>query len=199
MATPKVQRVGIWVITIVMVVGVIGSFAVMILSSQNQSQEDAAQQKALDEYQKQLKKQQQEASELSTKYYPTLKKYKNTPTQFDPTTVGKKVTKHDLIAGKGSVIEKGDNYKAYYIGWNPDGKTFDSSFSSDGNSLNEPIDTTQGSGLIKGWSEGVIGMKVGGVRELTIPSDLAYGKSGQGDDIPANTPLKFIVYIIKKD
>ncbi len=50
--------------------------------------------------------------------------------------------------------------------------------------------------LIPGWAEGVIGMRVGGVREITIPSDLAYKDQGSGNDIPPNTPIKFIVYVI---
>jgi FKBP-type peptidyl-prolyl cis-trans isomerase FkpA len=50
--------------------------------------------------------------------------------------------------------------------------------------------------LIQGWKEGMKGMKIGGIREITIPSDKAYGESGQGDDIPANTPLKFVVMAI---
>lgn len=52
--------------------------------------------------------------------------------------------------------------------------------------------------MIKGWSQGVIGMKIGGVRELTIPYDLAYGETGSGDKIPANTPLKFVIMLIEQ-
>jgi FKBP-type peptidyl-prolyl cis-trans isomerase len=78
-------------------------------------------------------------------------------------------------------------------GWNPKGVVFDQSI-SDGK-LIAPI---AGGNLITGWNEGVIGMKIGGVRELSIPSDKAYGSTGSGDNIPPNTPIKFIVMIIPK-
>ena len=53
--------------------------------------------------------------------------------------------------------------------------------------------------MINGWKEGVIGMKLGGVRELTIPAAKAYGSQSAGDKIPANAPLKFVVMAIKAD
>lgn len=195
MATPKAQRIGIWIITVVMTVGVIGSFLVMILSTKNQEQDSKAQQTALAEYQKQQK----EAAQQSAKYYPTFEKYHDVPQQFDPTTVGKTVEQKDLKVGTGTVLKEGENYQSYYIGWNPDGKVFDSSF-ADGSSLKAALDTASlggPGGLIKGWSQGVIGMKEGGIRELTIPAKLAYGDQSPSADIPANTPLKFIVYVVK--
>lgn len=200
MATPKAQRIGIWIITVVMTFGVIGSFLVMILGSQNQTKEQQQQQQALAAQQKQQEQQQAEAAKLSDKYYPVFKKYEATPNQFDPTTVGKTVATKDLKAGTGATLSKSTSYQAYYIGWDPDGKVFDSSFSS--GALAGPLDATPG-GLIPGWESGVVGMKAGGIRELTIPSDLAYGASGSVNPntgemvIKPNTPLKFIVYVIK--
>lgn len=82
---------------------------------------------------------------------------------------------------------------AFYIGWNPKGKVFESSIK--GESLSRPLDVTPGY-LLSGWYSGVDGMKMGGVREITLPSDLAYGETGKGDDIPPNTPIKFIVLAI---
>jgi FKBP-type peptidyl-prolyl cis-trans isomerase len=107
--------------------------------------------------------------------------------------VGDKVTTRDIKAGDGAEITADTKYQAYYTGWNPKGVVFDSSIK--GESLGAPIDTSQIS-LIQGWNEGVVGMKVGGVREITIPSDLAYGEQGSGDTIPPNTPIKFVVMII---
>lgn len=197
MATPKSQRIGIWVIAVVMLVGTIGSFAVMVLASDNDRKEQAEQQKIYEEYQKEMEKQQAEAKKLATTHYPIFEAYESTPKQFDPKTVGSKVVKKDLKVGSGAEIKDGDGYVAYYIGWNPDGKTFDSSF--EGGSLKAPLETTGTSGeLIPGWEQGVIGMKVGGVRQLTIPAKLAYDDQSPSEDIPANSPLKFIVYIIEK-
>lgn len=193
MATPKSQRIAILVIAAVMLVGTIGSFAVMVLAGENAKDDLAQQNKLLEEYQKQMEEQQKEGQKLSAEYYPQFKPYQDDPAAFDGETVGDKVTTKDLVVGTGAEIKEGTTYRAYYIGWNPKGKTFDSSF--DGEKLKAPLDTSQIS-LIPGWGQGVIGMKVGGVRELTIPSDLAYGETGQGDDIPPNTPIKFIVMII---
>ena len=197
MATPKAQRIGIWVIAVVMLIGTLGSFAVMVLGTENDKKDQDEYNKMLEEYQKQEKEKQakadKEAAELSKKYYSTLEKYKDNPKAFDADKVGDSVTTDDLVVGDGAVIKKDTTYKAYYIGWNPKGKTFDSSF--EGSSLKAPLDTSVMS-LIPGWELGVEGMKVGGIRELTIPSDLAYKDQDKGADIPPNTPLKFIVMII---
>jgi FKBP-type peptidyl-prolyl cis-trans isomerase FkpA len=197
MATPKSQRIGIWIIAAVLLIGTLGSFLAMVLQGDN-SRKD--QQKAMEDYQKQMdeyKKQQEElnkqAEGLSAQYYPEFSQYKNTPAEFDANQVGDQVTTKDLKVGDGADIKADTKYQAYYIGWNPKGKSFDSSF--DGEKLKAPVDTSEAS-LIEGWNKGVEGMKVGGIREITIPSDLAYKDQGSGDDIPPNTPIKFIVMII---
>ncbi|HET6747142.1 MAG TPA: FKBP-type peptidyl-prolyl cis-trans isomerase [Candidatus Saccharimonadales bacterium] len=193
MATPKSQRIGIWVIASVLMIGTIGSFAVMILQSQNAQTDQQQQQKLIEEYQKQLADQQKQADELSSQYYAEFSQYKDVPAAFDMNAVGDKVTTNDLKPGTGAEIKSDTKYKAYYIGWNPKGKVFDSSISDQ--KLKAPIDTATTT-LIEGWSQGTVGMKVGGVREITIPSDLAYKDQGSGDDIPPNTPIKFVVMVI---
>lgn len=195
MATKKSQRIGIWIIAIVMLVGTLGSFAVMVLGTQNQATDLAKQQEMYKEYEKMLAEQQKKADELSTKYYDSFKEYESKPATFDAGTVGDSVTTNDLKQGDGAEIKADTKYQAYYIGWNPKGKTFDSSIDSDKKKLKNPIDTSESS-LIEGWAKGIEGMKVGGVREITIPSDLAYGEKGSGDNIPPNTPIKFIVMVI---
>ena len=196
MATKTTQRIGIWIIAGALVFGTIGSFAVMILAPKNhqadqgRAQEQYAQyQESLDAYQEQVTAQ---ATELSEKYYDEFSQYESVPAAFDKADVTKLETK-DLKIGSGEVITKDSEYSAYYIGWNPQGEVFDSSF--DGERLKAPI---AGGNLIEGWNEGVVGMKTGGVRLLTIPAEQAYGEQGQGDNIPPNTPLKFIVMIIPK-
>lgn len=187
MATTRGQRIGIWVIAMTMTVGTIGSFAAMVLSNQNSSNEQQA-------AQQQLAAQQQQTSALSAKYYSVLKPYQSTPAAFDASQVDSStVATTDLVVGTGVTIDSSTKYQAYYIGWTPDGKTFDSSFN--GNALSAPIDTSTTS-LIDGWNQGVVGMKVGGIREVTIPSKLAYGSAGSGSSIPPNTPIKFIIMII---
>jgi len=195
-STSLKQRIGIWVITIVMTVGTIFSFLVIIISNQNSAEESKVQQEkynkyltASNEYQSKVAAQ---TKELSDKYYEKIKAYSTYPAAFSKDSVTSLTTK-DLVIGDGNEIKADTSYSSYYIGWNPDGKIFDQSIDTSANTLKAPLASGN---LISGWNEGVIGMKVGGVRELTIPSDKAYGESGQGALIPANTPLKFIVMII---
>jgi len=190
------QRIGIWVITIVMTVGTIFSFLVIIIGNQNNAEESKTQQEkyskylaASNDYQSKVTAQ---TTELSDKYYEKMKVYSTYPAAFDKASVSSLSTK-DLVVGTGDEINSSSSYSSFYIGWNPDGKIFDQSIDTATNTLKAPIASGN---LIIGWNEGVIGMKIGGVREVTIPSDKAYGQTGQGDLIPANTPLKFIIMII---
>ena len=196
MATTKTQRIGIWIIAIFMAVGTIGSFAIIALANQNQQVDQARINELTAKYQKDQKEYQEkkdaQTKALSDKYYETFSQYASRPAEFDKNGVSELKTE-DIVIGDGADITTESSFTAYYIGWNPGGTVFDSSL-NDG-SLKAPI-TAQPGGVIKGWTQGVEGMKVGGVRELTIPADLAYGESGSGDLIPPNTPLKFIVMII---
>lgn len=196
MATTKTQRIGIWIIAAFMAVGTIGSFAIIVLANQNGQRDQArineltaAYQEDAGEYQAKVDAQ---AKELSDKYYKTFNKYAKRPASFDAASV-KELSHVDLMAGDGEVLTDQSTFTAYYLGWTPDGKVFDGSI--DGGSLKAPITAAPG-GVIQGWTDGVDGMKVGGVRELSIPAELAYGESGSGESIPPNTPLKFIVMVI---
>jgi FKBP-type peptidyl-prolyl cis-trans isomerase len=81
----------------------------------------------------------------------------------------------------------------HYTGWLEDGTLFDSSITR-----GEPFSFTLGTGgVIPGWEEGLLGMKAGGVRQLIIPPDLAYGESGAGDTIPANATLIFDIELLE--
>jgi FKBP-type peptidyl-prolyl cis-trans isomerase FkpA len=196
-AAPKGQRIGIIIIAVVMIVGTLGSFAVAILATQNNSADAQKQQAAYAKYQESLKDYQKkvddQATALSKKYYATFSKYEDYPSSYDIDSVTKLKTE-DLKVGTGAKIGDDTEYAAYYIGWNPKGKVFDTSINGD--ALKAPIDPSQG--LITGWTEGVKGMKIGGVRLVEIPSDKAYGEAGSGDNIPPNTPIKFIIMAIEK-
>ncbi|MDD3036006.1 MAG: FKBP-type peptidyl-prolyl cis-trans isomerase [Candidatus Saccharimonadaceae bacterium] len=189
MATPKSQRIGIWIITFVLAAGTLGSFLVMGLSVQNQSVDQKKLQDAYSKYELDVA---QQTFQLSGKYYEEFSKYNTEVASFDSEGV-KELVKRDLKVGDGEEIKSDTDYSAYYIGWNPKGVIFDQSISE--GSLKAPISK---GGLIEGWDEGVIGMKFGGVREITIPSEKAYGETGSGDNIPANTPIKFVIMIIPK-
>jgi FKBP-type peptidyl-prolyl cis-trans isomerase len=103
----------------------------------------------------------------------------------------------DQKEGTGAEAKKGDTVEVHYTGWlyqdGKIGKKFDSSVDR-----KEPFVFMLGAGrVIKGWDEGVAGMKVGGKRKLIIPPDLAYGKRGAGQDIPPDATLLFEVELLK--
>lgn len=196
MATPRSQRIGIWIIAVVMVVGTLGSFAVIVLANQNSSVDQARLNELTTKYQEDTKKYQAkvdaQAKDLSKKYFDDFNEYADRPAKFDRDGVDK-LKKDDLKDGDGKKLGKDATFTAYYLGWTPDGKVFDGSI--DGKQLKAPFTAAPG-GVIEGWTKGVEGMKVGGVRELTIPSDQAYGEKGSGDSIAPNTPLKFVIMVI---
>lgn len=188
--TPNAQRISILVIAVVMILGTLGSFAMLMLANDNALTE---QDRLMTEYQEQMEQQQAEAGELAEKYTPIFKEYEDRPVAFDADKVGDEVTFVDIKEGDGEEINDNSTYRAYYIGWNPKGVVFDSSISGD--TLKPPLPISLGA-VITGWHDGVEGMKIGGVREITIPSDLAYGETGRGDNIPPNTPIKFLILAI---
>lgn len=201
MATTKGQRIGIAIILAVTVIGTFGSFAVIILGSQNTAKEDAQLQQDYKDYQAKYaeyqKKVDAQAAELSAKYYDTFRQYASRVGAYDLEANNKTMKTEDLLIGSGAEVKDDTKFAAYYIGWNPSGKIFDQSIAN--NALKAPLAISDGlsnASLIDGWKEGMKGMKIGGVRELTIPSDKAYKEAGQGDNIPPNTPLRFVVMAI---
>lgn len=99
----------------------------------------------------------------------------------------------DLVEGNGEEAKPGDQVSVHYTGWLLDGKKFDSSLDR-----NQPFEFKLGSGMvIRGWDEGVAGMKVGGKRKLTILSKLGYGDRGAGGVIPPGATLIFDVDLLE--
>ena len=99
----------------------------------------------------------------------------------------------DIKVGTGATAAAGQKVKVHYTGWLTSGKKFDSSVGT-----GHPFEFTLGNGeVIKGWDEGVAGMKVGGKRQLHIPPDLGYGANGTPDGtIPSNATLIFDVQLL---
>jgi len=104
----------------------------------------------------------------------------------------KELNVQDLEIGDGVEIQAGDTASMHYTGWLENNTKFDSSLDR-----NQPFEFVLGAGqVIKGWDEGVVGMKVGGKRKLTIPSDMGYGARGAGGVIPPNATLIFEIELL---
>ncbi len=104
------------------------------------------------------------------------------------------VKMEELAEGEGAEVEHGDKVSMHYTGWLTNGRQFDSSLPR-----KQPFEFTLGKGMvIKGWDQGILGMKVGGKRKLVIPPRLGYGSARAGGGaIPANSTLIFEVELLK--
>jgi len=101
----------------------------------------------------------------------------------------------DLVEGDGEIATPGQQVTVHYTGWLTNGNKFDSS-----KDRKDPFCFKLGAGnVIRGWDEGVAGMKIGGTRKLTIPANLGYGAQGAGGVIPPNATLVFEVELLGLD
>lgn len=183
MSTSKSQRVGIWIIAVVMAVGTIGSFFVIILANDNSKIDQQAAQKLQDEQLEAYKKQLAEARKANK----PLDGYQ--AEAFDKNSVT--ALKVDVLKqGDGATLKADSKILANYFGWTADGVIFDS---TNKNGTTTPIEFGLDQ-VIKGWTEGLTGVKVGSVVKLTIPSDKAYGDTDNGTGQPTG-PLVFIVEV----
>ncbi len=175
MATKKSQRIAIWVIAAVMTIGTLGAYFIVILENNNNKRDQEALTKTLQS------KQQPD---------PTAYKVEGDVTELKT---------EDLKVGEGTEAKAGDKIKVHYKGTIAQSTVkFDSSYDRGEPvelALQESKDGQQG--VIKGWVEGIAGMKEGGKRRLIIPSDKAYGPQSPDPSIPANSDLVFEVELIK--
>ena len=196
--SPK-QRIIISLIAILMLGSMILGYAMIVLGgksgSSSGSESTISDEKVLEykeDYEAKLKKFQ----EATKSEYEELLGYKSEVKAYNETAANSGVSSRDLKTGSGRELGEGDSdYLAFYIGFCADEEVFDSSFDNfenpTGFSEYGMLNLSQMS-LIEGWYAGMVGAKVGGVREITIPGELAYGDSMEicGG---YSKPLKFIV------
>lgn len=185
MATKKSQRVFIWVIAIVMVVGTLAGFIAMILAPQNQAIDQELQQ---EQYAKMMAEQKKVEEDRLSKLRP-LDGYSTEV--FDPASVTD-LKVETLVEGTGEVIKSDTALKAVnYFGWTADGKIFDGT-NVDG--VTTPSDRIVVGGLIEGWNTALTGAKIGSTIKLTIPTEQAYGETAAQMGRPVG-PLMFILEV----
>lgn len=201
MATTRGQRLGIWIITGTLAIGTIGGFIAMMVQPGNDAKDQAALKQAQENYRKAMEERQKkvaaQTAELNNKYYSKFAAFSSRVSTFEASNV-KELHKEDLVVGDGAEVKDDTKFAVYYIGWNAKGEIFDQSINKGKLKAPFAVNGPANTAVIQGWKEGLVGMKIGGVRELTIPADKAYGEKGQGDKIPANAPLKFVVMAIEK-
>lgn len=203
------QRVIIIIIAILLLGSTVLTYMFIVMGNSNNSSSTAANEEKINELIAQYDAKQAEIDEaakpLSDKYFSEFKKYQANVKAYNSATASSKVLEtEDLKTGTGKTLAEGDtDYAAYYLGWCADGTVFDSSFNNDSDAdistatgLNSPLDPS--GGLIEGWNQGVVGMKLGGVRQVTMSGDLAYGDTREicGG---YNSPLKFIIMAVEPD
>lgn len=190
------QRVAISIIAFVMLGSIIASYAAIIIG--NSSKSDSSESKLSDErmayYQNNYEEKLGAFKEVSKNDFTAFSPYMSEVKAYNEKTANESgIQIRDLLAGTGRALgEKDGDYLAYYVGWCADETIFDSSLDNKTSptSFSKALDVSVG--MIEGWYQGAQGMKLGGVREITIPGELAYGDKTEicGG---YNKPLKFLI------
>lgn len=197
------QRIFIILIAVIMLGSIIASYAAIIIngggSSSGTATSGISEAKIL-EYENDYNAKVAEFEEASKSDYNKFIAYKSEVKAYNETAANANgVQTRDLLKGDGKKLTDGDSdYLAYYIGWCADETVFDSSLDDNANptAFSKILDASLG--MIEGWNVGVEGMRLGGVREITIPGELAYGEQLEicGG---YSKPLKFLVMAVAKE
>lgn len=198
--SPK-QRAFIIVIAVAMVASIVASYAAIVISGSQRaaSGEGKIDEAKIAEYSEAYNKVKAEFSEKTKGDFDEFIKYKAEVAAYNEASANEGgVQKKDLKTGNGKEITDGyTDYLAYYVGWCADESIFDSTYDSTSNpqAFVKILDASMG--MIEGWNQGVEGMKLNGIRVITIPGELAYGDQMEicGGK---NKPLKFMVMTKEK-
>lgn len=180
MATKKSQRIGIWIIAGIMIIGTVGGFVALAIDPTGgaETRQRAEEERLMAEYEQQMA----EANRPLEGHEATA---------FDAGGVTE-LKVETIEEGEGVVLDENATISANYFGWTSDGKIFDSTNKyGETNPIEFPLQ-----GVIPGWTQGLTGVKVGSTVKLTIPSEMAYG-----DDASTGRPtgpLVFIVEVVEK-
>jgi len=200
--SPK-QRFFIILIAVIMLGSIIASYAAIVINGGNSSSDTAASEadpELIAEYESAYSAKQAEFMAETKSDFDKFIKYKSEIKAYNETAANENgVQTRDLKPGSGKTLTSDDSdYLAYYVGWCADESIFDSSFDSNDNptAFGKVLDASLG--MIEGWNLGIDGMKLGGIREITVPGELAYGDSMEicGG---YNKPLKFMVMAVANE
>lgn len=190
----KTQRIIIWIITLLFVISSFGAVVYYIFQNRQQEKWQAEYQKAI----KQTQSNQNPSSNLTNPQKAEVPASKLTGTKmlnFEPVASVSSLQKIDTEEGEGAEVKNGQSVTVKYIGaLASNGTIFDASSDHQGGTFTFKVG---GGEVIKGWDQGVPGMKVGGKRRILIPASLGYGNQAVGTSIPANSDLVFDVEIVK--
>ncbi|MBQ2672483.1 FKBP-type peptidyl-prolyl cis-trans isomerase [Candidatus Saccharibacteria bacterium] len=194
------QRIFIGLIAVLMLGSIIAGYAAIILNGGSSTSTDSGVDEAkVAEYQAAYDEVQAKFIEATRDDYNKFIAYKGEIKAYNETSANEGgLQTRDLYKGSGDKITDDTEYLAYYVGWCADESVFDSSFDNNDNptAFTKILDASVG--MIEGWTQGVKGMHLDGVREITVPGELAYGDSMEicGGK---NKPLKFIVMAKAKE
>lgn len=208
--TTTKQRIIIIIIAALLLISTLGVYALVVLNGGGSSSSNSIE-AITERYNNKYEELLAANEDVSGKYFNEFAKYRSEVKAYNEANATNGVLdKKDLKKGDGRELSEDDtDYAAYYIGWCADGEVFDSSFNvdksdeeadiADAESLLPPLfGEITAAGLIDGWNQGVVGMKLGGVRQITMNGDLAYGDTREicGG---TNKPLRFIVMLVEPD
>lgn len=199
------QRIVIIAVAIILVGSMIVAYMLIVLGGQKSNSTDNAELEAKiaelsERYEAKSAELKEVAQPLNDRYFDSFKGYLSSAKAYNAASANAAgIEVQDLKTGTGRTIGEDDtDYLAYYVGWCPDGSVFSSSYDDNENptALNSPFDPSVGT--IEGWKKGMAGAKIGGVRQVTMSGDLAYGDT-QEICGAKGSPLKFIILSIEPD
>lgn len=197
------QRLAIIAVALVMLGSIIAGYAAIVINGSKDSDvasDGSISDAKLARYEAEYDEKLAEFQELTAGDYKKFIAYQDQIKEYNETSANASgVATKDLVKGDGKELKEGDyDYLAYYVGWCADGTIFDSSLDNAADPTGFSNAIAASNGLIEGWNSGVVGMKLGGIRVLTIPGELAYADQTEicGG---YNKPLKFMVMAVKNE